>query len=40
VHPIVWGEGARPFEGEKVRLNLIESKPFDSGVILLRYQPV
>jgi dihydrofolate reductase len=39
VHPVVWGDGARPFEGEKVRMNLVESKAFDSGVTLLRYAP-
>ena len=40
VHPVVWGEGARPFQGEKVRVRLLESKAFDSGVTLLRYQPL
>jgi dihydrofolate reductase len=40
VHPVVWGPGTRPFEGATVRLRLVESKPFDSGVSLLRYEPV
>jgi dihydrofolate reductase len=40
VHPVVWGEGARPFEGETVRLQLLESKGFDSGVTFLRYKPL
>ena len=40
VHPVVWGEGARPFQGEKVRIQLLESKAFDSGVTLLRYRPL
>ena len=40
VHPAVWGEGARPFEGETVRLRLLESQAFDSGVTLLRYEPL
>ena len=40
VHPVVWGDGGRPFQGEKVRLRLLESKAFDSGVTLLRYQPL
>jgi dihydrofolate reductase len=40
VHPAVWGEGARPFEGEKVRLRLLDSTAFDSGVTLLRYEPL
>lgn len=40
VHPAVWGEGTRPFQGETVRLNLLDSETFDSGVTLLRYEPV
>jgi dihydrofolate reductase len=40
VHPITWGVGARPFEGETVRMRLLESKSFDSGVTLLRYEPL
>jgi dihydrofolate reductase len=40
VHPVVWGDGARPFQGEMVRVRLLESKEFDSGVTLLRYQPL
>jgi dihydrofolate reductase len=39
VHPVVWGDGARPFEGETVRMRLLDSKGFDSGVTLLRYEP-
>jgi hypothetical protein len=33
------GEGARPFEGETVRMRL-DSTAFDSGVTLLRYEPL
>jgi dihydrofolate reductase len=40
VHPAVWGEGARPFDGARTRLSLLESKSYDSGVTLLRYEPV
>jgi dihydrofolate reductase len=40
IHPVVWGEGARPFEGETVRLQLLEIKGFDSGVTHLRYKPL
>jgi dihydrofolate reductase len=40
VHPAVWGDGARPFEGETVRLRLLDSQAFDSGVTLLRYEPL
>ena len=39
VHPSVWGEGTRPFAGEKVSMRLLESRSFDSGVTLLRYEP-
>jgi dihydrofolate reductase len=40
VHPAVWGRGGRPFEGdESVGLRLLEARPFDSGVTLLRYEP-
>ena len=40
IHPAVWGEGARPFQGERFRLRLLESRAFDSGVTLLRYEPL
>ncbi len=40
VHPAVWGEGTRPFEGGRTRLSLLESKSYDSGVTLLRYEPL
>jgi dihydrofolate reductase len=40
LHPAVWGEGARPYEGATVRLRLIDSRSFDSGVTLLRYEPL
>lgn len=40
IHPAVGGEGARPYGGEKVRMRLIESNSFDSGVTLLRFEPV
>jgi dihydrofolate reductase len=40
VHPVVWGDGGRPFEGETVRMRLLDSKTFDSGVTLLRYDPL
>jgi dihydrofolate reductase len=40
VHPAVWGRGERPFQGdEQVRLDLVGSQTFDSGVTLLRYAP-
>jgi dihydrofolate reductase len=40
VHPSVWGDGARPFRGERLRMQLLDSKTFDSGVTLLRYEPL
>jgi len=39
VHPSVWGESARPLQGERTRLKLVESKFYDFGVTLLRYEP-
>lgn len=42
VHPAIAGSGKRFFEDGKglSRLQLLESKPLDLGVLLLRYQPV
>lgn len=40
LHPAVWGEGARPYLGEPVRIRLLDSTSYDSGVTLLRYEPV
>jgi len=41
VHPIIAGEGRRLFEGinlqEKLRLKLVGSKVFKSGVVVLRF---
>jgi dihydrofolate reductase len=40
VHPAVWGKGERPFwEEEKLRLRLLGTETYDSGVVLLRYAP-
>lgn len=41
IHPAVQGAGTRPFQGEETvrRLQLVDSKTFDSGVTLLRYEP-
>jgi DNA ligase 1 len=40
VHPAVWGRGERPFrEEERFRLRLLATEAFDSGVVLLRYEP-
>lgn len=38
VHPAVWGEGERPFEGTRARLRLLGADTFDSGVVLLRHE--
>jgi dihydrofolate reductase len=39
VHPTVQGAGTRPYQGDQtLRLRLLESKAFDSGVTLLRYE--
>jgi dihydrofolate reductase len=39
LHPAVGGEGARPYLGKKVRMRLFDSTSYDSGVVLLRYEP-
>lgn len=40
VYPVVLGGGKRVFpDGFHTQLELIESRPFPSGVVLLRYQP-
>jgi len=39
LHPTVWGEGARPYQGETVRMRFLDSTSYDSGVTLLRYEP-
>ena len=41
VHPALSGPGTRPFgENRTIRLRLVESTAFDSGVVLLRYEPL
>jgi dihydrofolate reductase len=41
VQAVVWGEGGeRAFQGRQVRLELISSTTFRSGVALLSYRPV
>ena len=41
IHPTSWGQGgARPFEGETVKLQLLDTTAFDSGVARLRYAPL
>ena len=37
VYPVVVGRGARLFESADVKLDLLETRPFTSGVALLRY---
>jgi dihydrofolate reductase len=40
VYPIVVGKGKRLFkDGNDTKLKLVETKPFASGVVLLRYEP-
>ncbi|MBK9049713.1 MAG: dihydrofolate reductase family protein [Chloroflexi bacterium] len=40
VYPVVLGHGKRVFpDGFHANLKLVETKPFPSGVVLLRYQP-
>jgi dihydrofolate reductase len=41
VHPVVLGSGKRLFtEGtEKLKLTLVDSKPFKTGIVILHYHP-
>ena len=42
VHPVVLGSGVPLFkdQSERMKLKLLEARPFRSGVILLRYEPI
>jgi dihydrofolate reductase len=40
IHPRIQGPGARPYEAATIPVRLMEAKQFDSGVSLLRYQPL
>ncbi|HEY3688600.1 MAG TPA: dihydrofolate reductase family protein [Streptosporangiaceae bacterium] len=40
VQPAVWGEGERAFHGGRVRMRLLSTTAFDSGITLLSYRPV
>lgn len=40
VYPVVLGEGQRPFGQHPMKLELLESRGFASGVAALRYRPV
>jgi len=39
VNPAVWGSGDRAFHGRQVRMQLIATTTFDSGITLLCYRP-
>jgi dihydrofolate reductase len=41
VHPFVWGSGKKLFndQAQHAKLELIESRPLELGVVLLRYEP-
>jgi dihydrofolate reductase len=39
VFPVIVGHGARLFESAAMRLELLETRPFVSGAVLLRYAP-
>lgn len=41
VFPVAMGTGQRPFENiQKVPMKLLETKTFNTGVVILHYQPV
>ncbi|WP_458208055.1 dihydrofolate reductase family protein [Haladaptatus sp. NG-SE-30] len=41
IHPVVQGSGKRLFEdaGEPTTMNLVDTEAFDSGVVVLTYEP-
>lgn len=42
LHPVVWGDGTRPFRPGRlpIRMRLITATPYGSGVVKLSYQPL
>ncbi|HET7857431.1 MAG TPA: dihydrofolate reductase family protein [Gaiellaceae bacterium] len=40
LHPTVWGDGTRPYQGDTIRMRLLEAASYDSGVVLLRFEPL
>ena len=40
IHPRIQGPGNRPYQEATIPVRLLEAKRFDSGVTLLRYQPI
>jgi dihydrofolate reductase len=40
IHPRIQGAGARPYQAATVPVRLQEAKPYETGVVFLRYQPV
>jgi dihydrofolate reductase len=40
IHPRIQGPGNRPYEAATIPVRLLEAKQFDSGVTLLRYEPI
>jgi dihydrofolate reductase len=42
LHPVVWGDGVRPFHAGElpIRLRLITATPYSTGVVKLSYQPL
>jgi dihydrofolate reductase len=40
IHPRIQGPGTRPYQGATVPMRHIETRSYDSGVSLLRYEPL
>ena len=40
IHPRIQGPGTRPYDAATIPVRLLEAKQFESGVTLLRYQPI
>ena len=40
IHPRIQGSGTRPYDAATIPLRLLEAKQFETGVTLLRYEPI
>jgi dihydrofolate reductase len=40
INPVIWGHGVRPFDGyDPVRLTLLSTTTYDTGIVRLNYRP-
>ena len=40
IHPRIQGSGTRPYDAATIHVRLLEARQFETGVTLLRYQPI